>query len=144
MSQGQMSFVRFPENQVIHVEARADKDGCTIAYQTGETYLYEKKKVPDPVLYYAAQNRKQNDSGAWFSEVTSLKSDLDKAASVILNKNVEGKDYYGLSESAYVKAKKEAKAELAARAAENGRIPYDKWKAELKKLTEERLGKEAK
>ena len=107
VSQGQMSFVRFPENQVIHVEARADKDGCTIAYQTGETYLYEKKKVPDPVLYYAAQNRKQNDSGAWFSEVTSLKSDLDKAASVILNKNVEGKDYYGLSESAYVKAKKD-------------------------------------
>ena len=104
-TEGQMRMIKFPDNQVIHVETKADKKDCTIFYRTGETYLYEKKKVPDAFGMYAQPNQKQNNSGAWYSEVISLKDDLDKAAFSILNKKLEAKDYYGLSEKSYAKAK---------------------------------------
>ena len=104
-TEGQMQTRQYPTNRTIHVEAYANKGNCTIAYRTGETFLYEKQKLRP--VFSAAQQGPQNDYGAWYASPLSLKEQLDQTAASLLNKTVEAKDYYNLSENTAAKAKAE-------------------------------------
>ena len=104
-TQGQMQIIQYPTNWTIHVEAYANKGNCTITYRTGESYLYEKQKLRP--AFSNTQQGPQNDYGAWYATPVSLKDQLDLTAASILNKTVEAKDYYDLSENMTAKAKAE-------------------------------------
>ena len=95
-----MDIVSYPITQRIKVEAEATKGNCIMHYQTGDSYIYEKKKFQVPYMYVQTQqNRPQNDSGAWYATPKSLTDDIDSIAASILGKKVKAKDYYDLSEN---------------------------------------------
>lgn len=104
---GQLSYRQYPENRSCYIEISFVKDNCSIVYKTGENYLYEKIRIN-----MAPNNGPQNPSGAWFATPTSLKDDLDKFASSIVNKKIEAKDYYDLSKNMKSKAKKDFDKQL--------------------------------
>ena len=104
-TQGRLQMKQYPTNRTVHVEVYANKDNCTITYRTGESYIYEKQKLRP--VFSAVQQGPQNDYGAWYTTPMSLKDQLDQTAASLLNKTIEAKDYYGLSENMAAKAKAE-------------------------------------
>ena len=105
-TEGVAQLRQYPVNQILHIDARAVKGNCSINYLTGETYLYEKKKLPN---LFGMMNRQsaRNDSGFWYATPRSLAEDLDATAASILNKRIEAKAYYDLSQTLKIKAQKE-------------------------------------
>ena len=75
-TQGRMQMKQYPTNRTVHVEAYANKGNCTIAYRTGESYIYEKQKLRP--AFSAVQQGPQNDYGAWYATPVSLKDQLDQ------------------------------------------------------------------
>ena len=55
---------QYPVNQQLKLHLEAVRGNCRIAYHTGETYLYEKKKLRNPFGFNQDQGP-QNDSGFW-------------------------------------------------------------------------------
>ena len=110
-TRGQMQLKQYPSNQTIHVEAYANKANCTIAYLTGESYVYEKQKLRP--AFSAVPQGPQNDYGAWYATPLSLKDQLDQTAAALLNKKAEAKDYYDLSENMAAKAKAEFNKQIS-------------------------------
>ena len=102
---------QYPVNQIIHVEGRAVKENCSINYLTGETYLYEKKKLQDPFGWNNRQGA-QNDSGFWYAVPRSLEEELDATAASILNKRVTARAYYDLSQTLKNKVQKEFERQM--------------------------------
>ncbi|MBR0461870.1 MAG: hypothetical protein IJJ00_04040 [Erysipelotrichaceae bacterium] len=100
------SIRQYPVNQILYIEARAVKGGCTIGYHSGDTYLYEKKKLADP-FGFAPKQAAQNDSGFWIATPRTLEEDLDMAAASLLNKRVSARAYYDISETLKNKGRKE-------------------------------------
>lgn len=99
-TQGHMEVISYPLTQRIHIEVKATKGNCMIHYQTGESYIYEKKRFQMPYMFEQPQNSKpQNDTGAWYATPQSLTDDIDSIAASILGKKVKGKDYCDLSEN---------------------------------------------
>ena len=99
-TQGHMEVISYPLTQRIHIEVKATKGNCMIHYQTGESYIYEKKRFQMPYMFEQPQNsRPQNDTGAWYATPQSLTDDIDSIAASILGKKVKGKDYCDLSEN---------------------------------------------
>ena len=102
---------QYPNNEAIYIEASAVKGNCTISYRSGDSYIYEKQKFQS--VFGMNQNRgPQNDSGAWYATPVSLKDQLDSFAASLVNKKVEAKDYYDLSETLKKKAEAEFNKQL--------------------------------
>lgn len=110
-TRGQTQLIQYPSNQIIYVEAYANRGNCTIAYRTGESFIYEKQKPGS--AFSATPQGPQNDYGAWYAMPLSLKDQLDQTAASLLNKKVEAKDYYDLSENMTVKAKAEFEEQIS-------------------------------
>ena len=97
---GHMEIVKFPKNQRIRVEAEAVKDNCTIRYQTGESYLYEKKTFQVPYMYVPPQPKQGlNETGNRYATPRSLTEDIDSIAASLIGRNIKAKDYHDLSEN---------------------------------------------
>ena len=94
----------FSTGQKLYPQMYAQKGGCQIYYQTGETYVYEKKPMAN--FFGVAQRHplgSVNESGLIYGQPTALKDDLDQVAANILQKKVEAKDYYDPSKTVYEK-----------------------------------------
>ena len=102
-----MEVKQYPNNQFVYVKATAEKEGCTIVYETGKGYSYSKQPLRNAfgIAQPQPQLGTQSDSGYYYALPVSIKEELDNYASAILNKKVEGKDYYNLSEKAEKKAR---------------------------------------
>ena len=97
-----------PVNRILKVRLRAVRGSCEIGYDTGDTYLYEKRKLPDPFGFLKAQQQAaQNDSGFILAVPQSLRADLDHAAASAAGGPVTSKAYYDLSQTLKAKAQKE-------------------------------------
>ena len=90
----------YPDNQKIHAEVKAEKQGCLIVYQTGNDYVYQKKRVQMPMGMYVQQEASgQNKSGSWYSVPVSLKEELDRVAEQISKQKSDGLAYYSFSDN---------------------------------------------
>ncbi len=103
-TQAVMQIKQYPLNQVIHVRMQARNGHCILNYQTGDNYLYEKVKQ-NPYGYPQANQNPYSDDGSWYSVPVSLTEELDRTASMILNREAKALNYYDPSEKLYSKLK---------------------------------------
>ncbi len=104
-------IVQYPVSQHLKVRFSADRGNCGVRYQTGESYLYEKKKLPNP-FGFAQEQGPQNDSGFWYAVPRSLREDLDSMAASILGRQARGEAYYDLSDELRKKAEAEFQRQI--------------------------------
>lgn len=106
--QASLSDVMKGINRDIEIRASAVRDGLSINYMPGWSCMYEKVRVPS--LFGAAAPRGPvNDAGAWYSEPTPVKQDLDTAAANILGKRISAENYYALSDTVISEGKQKLK-----------------------------------
>lgn len=97
---------QYPDNRIIKVYAKAEREACTIRYQTGDTYLLNKGGN----AFFgntSGSDGQQNGSGAYYASFSDIVTALDRTASALLKKPVKGSQYYDLSETTARKAKEE-------------------------------------
>lgn len=91
------SIKSYPNNQKIHLEIIARKNQCRITYQTGESYMYEKKIFQSPFkISQPHPLGTQDPDGVWYTNLTSLYEDLDHIASSVAQKSVTALSYFNL------------------------------------------------
>ena len=107
-----VNIEQYPSNRIIKVYAKAYKEGCTIYYQTGESYLFNKGGNG----FFNNTNGslgQQNESGAYYDQFSDIISALDRTASSLLKKQVKGSKYYDLSETTVRKAQQEFQKQIS-------------------------------
>ena len=91
-TQGIMEVEKFPLNMRLKLRSEAVKESCTIHYESGDCFIYE--KIPDPRLKYIQYP--YNDNGRYYSKPLALKEEIDKLAEKLLKNKVEAITYYDL------------------------------------------------
>ena len=98
--EAEVQLKNFLYNQKLYLQMQAKKGNCLIAYQTGETYLYEKKPMAN--VFGMAQRHPLgtvSETGVIYGQPTALTDDIDQVAANILGKKVKAKDYLNPSEA---------------------------------------------
>mgnify|MGYP007069903450 CR=1 FL=1 len=93
-------MLQFPDNQKWIIQLQANRENCQINYSSGDTFIYEKKRVQMP-FGFAQQNQlgSQSPTGAYYAIPKTLQEELDSMASRLFNKQVTAKAYYDLSDN---------------------------------------------
>ena len=99
--QAEAGIESYPENQKYRVRISARRNNCTISYQSGDEYIYEKKQVQMPMGFQTDRTGTQSSTGAWYAKPVSLKENLDGIAAQIAGGPVKAKEYYDLPEEVY-------------------------------------------
>ena len=96
-TQAIMQLKQYPLSQMVYVQMQAQRNSCLISYQTGDNFLYEKIKR-NPYGYPQMNQNPYTDDGSWYAVPLSLREDLDRTASMILNREAKAIGYYDPSE----------------------------------------------
>ncbi|MBR4461133.1 MAG: hypothetical protein IKS51_00910 [Erysipelotrichaceae bacterium] len=105
-SEACMNLEQYPNNRILRVYGRACKDGCAMYYQTGNVYILNKGNQNGFFQRFRPQDGQQNESGQYYAQLYDIKTDLDRTAASILQKEVQGTQYYNLSDRLTEKARK--------------------------------------
>ncbi len=95
------NVLNYPDNSRVCFELAAERNGCRITYQTGGSYVYEKKRFQSPFGFSPApQTGTQALNGAWYcGGVPSLQEELDGAAASVAGKQLEAVSVFALPDS---------------------------------------------
>jgi hypothetical protein len=111
-SEAYLNLEQYPSNRILKVYGKTYKDNCVIYYQTGDCYILNKSPQNGIFQAFGKQDGQQNESGHYYAQLYDIKTDLDRTAANLLQKQVRGIQYYGLSDRLAAKAKQAFDADI--------------------------------
>ncbi|MBP0969392.1 MAG: hypothetical protein J5744_04530 [Oscillospiraceae bacterium] len=103
----------FESSRLLKVYARAVKGNCAFYYQTGDTYMYNKSRVPGFFKHVLGEEETIENGNYMVNSFPDIRQQLDSFGSEIAEKPVQAKAYYELSDLLKNKAQKEADRQIS-------------------------------